>query len=539
MAGKQTSSYKAHRVVRPSGQTTCVHHKQVTLDWFCETCRDPICAKCISTTHKGHIFVQLSEVTPQNKQKIKTFINETKRKKFIQIQQEINSTTENLKNHLSHFEIVTLEVMKQGEKLKEELEFLIAQTLSRVKHLEEEGSKLLIRYQKELEEKFENMKNHLNECRESLQIGTDIQVFDIARGLNTYVTLPGGPSPGNANFSPNKNPERTLEQSLGTVTLVSPDQSRVDADYQTSSDNDQSYVHLTLPISTSNDVMTQISPPPQTSPLPQTKVLSKWTAPYAIGSTSCPSGGSGIWTRDCYSRTVTCFTIKGDVENQVKSPIKVIGICTSPVTNNLWTCSKTYNSVMELISGTFIRRFSTKDSPMSICVTNDNRILVGTAGKITEYSIGGTPGHTTTITQAGKPLVCTPQSIALCPVSGNVAVVDLDKLTAYSKSKPHLTVMDKHLHELYHYGRKRHRSRTGLQSFDPWDLAYDSQGCLVVSEFHNRCLHLLNGDGQYLRLLHVDKGFARSVCVDSGDVLWAVFGELGTEVKLLQYTNYE
>ncbi|OWF43673.1 E3 ubiquitin-protein ligase TRIM71-like [Mizuhopecten yessoensis] len=255
-------------VVRHFGQSTCVIHRRVTLDWFCETCRDAICAKCISTTHRGHIFVQLSEVTRKNRQWIKTFINTTEQTKVAQIQQEISTTRETLKRNLSRFEGLEVEVRKQGEEIKKELDVLMAQTISQLKHLEEENSKVLINYQTQLGKKLQQLKNQRKQCKKSLRVGTDIQVFDFVKGLKSLVTLPTKPILGNAKFYPQINPERFLRQALGTVALTPSEQSRGDSDHSGSAGPDQWHVsvnqHELLHKQESQDDMTQSSPALQT-----------------------------------------------------------------------------------------------------------------------------------------------------------------------------------------------------------------------------------------------------------------------------------
>ncbi|XP_021344628.1 uncharacterized protein LOC110444584 [Mizuhopecten yessoensis] len=245
-----------------------------------------------------------------------------------------------------------------------------------------------------------------------------------------------------------------------------------------------------------------------------------------------------MWTSDCLTTKLKRLTCQGDIQDQIRSRFHIRDNSVSPTTRNLWTCSE---SVEELISGKLTERFKTNDEPRCLCVTSDEHILVGTKHRISEYTPDGKPGITTEISLFKKAVVCSPWRISQCPLSDNVAVVDRDEEKDGGKDKPAVIVLDRQLQHLYRYGESQHNSMTNCQCFDPWDLTYDSQRFLVVADYKNKHLHLLSGDGQYLRLLHTDIDCPRAVCVDTEGVLWAVFGLVSMtyqKVKRLQYTGF-
>ncbi|XP_033728793.1 uncharacterized protein LOC117317933 [Pecten maximus] len=575
MAGKMTSIRKGQIVVRPQGQTTCVYHRQTILDWYCKTCCDAICAKCISTTHSGHVFKPLSEEMPNSKAKIVAFVNESEKDKLGDIQKEINSTNDDLKRHLDRFEALASKVKTQGERLQEELSALVSRTLSQLKHLEEENTKLFITYRTELESKLEALEKQLNFCKESLQTGTPIELFDIASGLQTHTTLPTKPCLATAQFSPSSNPHQPLELALGKIVLTSSDQSqqnrlaaqskpqvtRSSKEVQTHGGErgDQRGIskfprgfprpdtkggHLVFHKDFGNEglsddlnthlaqLRTKISRAEENA-LSQPSVLTTWKPPCDITSV-CPSSVDGIWTCD-NSATVTLLGNQGRVEKQLQNPGNVRDICISPTTHTLWACSHTENSITELECGALTCRFKTTDIPKCICLKKDGHVLIGMKKKIVEYNLGGEMVLTVTTTQHGKPLACTPWRMSQCPVSEKVAVVDLDRVADDGQDLPHIIVMNKNLHLIHRYGRPQHDGRYGSGPFDPCDVAYDTQGQLVVADRTNRCIHLLSGAGNYLRRLHNDIGAAWFVSVDRNGVLWAVFSYGGKQVSRIQY----
>ncbi|XP_033747945.1 uncharacterized protein LOC117332964 [Pecten maximus] len=510
--------------------------RKITLDWFCETDGEVICAKCVSTTHRGHYCIQLSEITPQHKQKIREFIGDTERNKITKIQEEINTTEENLRKHLSHFDSIASEVQKQGEKLKEELDLLTAQTLSRLKHLEEENSKLLKGYQNELEKKLEELKNQLKECKESLQNGTDIQVFEIASRLTSKLKLPSYPHVCVVKFRPTAQPKRILEQALGTLTSFSPGQSHGYQKPKNLLDDYESCLRSTRRLSDTSETFSR--PVAQTSLLPTTKVLLELKS-FSDVCSICPDNDSGLWTCGGDDSVVTYQLSTGDASLKQGCPVKVTDICTSPSTRSLWVCSMTDKSVLEMVSDELIRRFNTVDAPISICIAgtaSGDHVLVGMSCKITKFSTKGF-ARSSTISNNGKPSVITPKRISSCPDSDQIAVADRDSLRDGGRGKPHITVLDQNLQELYQYGQDKDKSRAGKKSFDPWDLKYDSEGRLIISDSNNHCLHALSPNGQYLRLLYTDTYSVKAIGIEVNKNLWAVFGDFGNQtIKCLQYT---
>ncbi|XP_021339095.1 uncharacterized protein LOC110440376 [Mizuhopecten yessoensis] len=274
-------------------------------------------------------------------------------------------------------------------------------------------------------------------------------------------------------------------------------------------------------------------PTSQTFRLCCTRLLSQWKARGDV-SCICPAASDDmVWWCDDDSNSLIQMTSKGDVYQEVVSPSVLTDICLSPTTHNLWAvCSN--GSIMELTSGSLISRFNITNQPMSICCTKGDHILVGMMNKLVKFTTDGEQSSTLTTLHSGKTSICSPRRISQCPVTGNIAVLDSEHSIDGGAGKPYVLGLDKDLKELFEYGEPEHNSRDDFQPFSPWDMTYDSMGNLIIADCDNRCLHLLSGNGQYLRCLHNDTGWARLVAVDRGGILWTRFGN---QIKRLQYTS--
>ncbi|XP_033747274.1 uncharacterized protein LOC117332465 [Pecten maximus] len=117
--------------IRIESRTTCNYHEGSQLDLYCEQCNYLICSKCLSTEeHRSHTTSKLCDITLNQKEDILNFIEKTENIELVHIDQCIASTETQLKENASNFDKLSEQIKIQSNILKEELDLLVAQTLS-------------------------------------------------------------------------------------------------------------------------------------------------------------------------------------------------------------------------------------------------------------------------------------------------------------------------------------------------------------------------------------------------------------------------
>ncbi|XP_021367287.1 uncharacterized protein LOC110459385 [Mizuhopecten yessoensis] len=550
-----TSKFKGQSPFRAKGRTTCIHHKDRQLDLYCEICKRPACTKCLSTVHRRHTVCDLNEIIPQKTQGILKFIAKLENVHLVQINQHITSTDTQLKDNVSRFEKLSIELRTQTNKLKGDLDQLTARTLYLYQQMEEDNTKLLQTYKQDLETYSTQLKQQVQECEVALRRGSDIQIYDTVCDIQSSVTLPVKPTLGTASFTPNRNPQGHLKQALGEVNISYQDQGQALLDHdlsfgsaavQGSSLTQESSENKGRTSSTQQQSKRKVKISPtqrkstrrkdRTSLLPHTKVLEEWTPSCSISSV-CPTTDGQVWTSE--DITITLLNRKGEVIQKVDHNAMIRDIRLSPTTNTLWICDRK-NNIAKLMSGRLVLRFSTRETPLCISVTASNHVIVGMAKHISKFTTKGTLVLTSSTARIGKPLVCTPYRTSECPITHNVVMTYWDSTHDGGEGKPYVVAMDTDFKKLFVYdGEVPHKrqptSQSGCAPFNPRGVVYDSVGNLVIGDHNNKSVLLISGRGEFIRIIHTDNFRTIAVGVDRENVLWSVFGL--NNVKLKQYNS--
>ncbi|XP_069112243.1 uncharacterized protein [Argopecten irradians] len=276
--------------------------------------------------------------------------------------------------------------------------------------------------------------------------------------------------------------------------------------------------------------------------LDEPAVISQFNYPNNITSIH-PTGDGHAWISDSQSKTIVLVDDKGTVERKVThhdGSIADISIASN--TKHIWFCCLNEKTIYEVptTSDQPTKRFKTADEPFYLCVTKDGNVVVGSECKVTVYDGNGTVLHQTTRDVSG---VVSPASIAQCPVTGNVAIVngeptgsDTDNIKSW---RSHVIVFDKTLDVKFRYkgeGIQNHEAAP-THLFGPNSISYDSFGNLAIADYKTYTVELINGSGQFIKTLHRNSREQGAIGIDTGNVLWTEL-ELDSGEWIIQLMKY-
>ncbi|XP_021357769.1 uncharacterized protein LOC110453229 [Mizuhopecten yessoensis] len=493
--------------IRRKGNTKCSAHRNKDVILHCTDCSILVCLSCSISTHSGHTLTEISDIALQRKDVLQDFIHDIENNKLIQLQNEMQSIENKIHENDTNFKDLGQQVKKQGEVCKKQIDVLTDEFVSICDNLERDNRDLLLKYKDELQQRYKSLLEQVRECKEILQTGTDILVYDSVSDLSA-VYIPEVPVLHEGDFHPCTLITDQLRKALGMLNTSS-------GPLNTSSEKIQSKA-----IAEGSTLQVQF--------LDEPAVLTKFKSPMDCTSV-CPTA-SGAWLYDNESNVLLLVDAKGVIKQRIQYPGSNIMDISISQAGNLWFCCRNNFSINEVAASSFvpITRFEADTWPTSICITKEGNVVVGTRhvkdpeGKLSIYT---TEGHLMRSTFAYKKgsVFGTPFSISECSVTGSFAVTSWEKKNEDGTWSSNVRVYDQELKFRFDMGKYGEEREIEMSSRCPWGAAYDSKGHLLVG--FNNMVKLMSGNGQYLRTIIKDDGSFTVVTfgVQPDDVLWVHF----------------
>lgn len=534
MASK-TSTIRAQLPVRGKGNTKCHIHKDNDVLLLCQDCKVLICLTCSLSTHKAHngSFVELSEMEQKYQNIILDFVNNTDRVYIPKLNQEITTSLAKLASCKPLSDIIRENILDHSNQCKEELDLMTAGYLSLCDKMEVAATDSIQTHITNMEGRLAMLRNLSSECKQILQTGTDVLVYDSVSEIQELDTdIPPTPNINLVEFTPGKDRHGFLKKALGNINSPT--------DRTGSSTGSHSYQKRVATPKQSSGQMSKFRY--NLRPI----VMSQFS--YSDGVTSiCPTSDGQAWLCDYGSDTVKLVNIEGKVLQTIQHSSNIRHISLDPTTGRLWFCCRKERIVFEVSTSSIpVTRFTTEDDPYSLCVTREGRVVVGTGSRkqgfrLIMYTADGRVLHTASVERSGAGFI---QCITHCSVIGNIAVASCKHISGDYHSpknyRRHVIVYNQTLQYLVNYrGEDIPRIRWSSfrrfitpDKFDPDTVVYDSRGNLVIADRSTNTIQLISGAGRYIGACHTYKGGHQAVSVQKDDVVWATCDR---GFKLLMY----
>ncbi|XP_052676949.1 uncharacterized protein LOC128158231 [Crassostrea angulata] len=511
-----SDEYDKHKIVPfQKRRSTLIHlkcetHPHRNCEFQCKDCNNMfVCSSCMaSTQHKGHNFVEVTDVYKAKKDDIK---KDTK-----ELENHISPTYEeialDLENQLANldggYDKLTTTMSKQGEQWHREIDIIINKMKTEISEIKVKHKELLQKHLNEIKQIQSLIKETLHaltKIEESTEVSSTIEY---SSKIREFSKLPPKVQVSLPTFIPKPIDREKLYSLFGHIT----------------------------PLSTATEEHILLQNQPYTSDrelLDEPELVATIQTGYKeLRSVTCVNE-ERIWTSGM-TKDIKCLSIKGSTLHTILA-ISIFSPSDIAVDSdgNLLYSDSTTRTVYKVKSAQTEELIRLQGwAPNNLCVTSTGDLLVTmysgdrTQSKVVRYS-GSTEKQTIQFDNEGNPLYSENVSIKYISENRNHDICVAD----WEDGAVVVVNQDGKLRWRY----SGHPSVTKNKPFKPWGITTDSQSRILAADRDNHCIHILDQNGQFLR--YIDnwnlKGPA-GLCVDNNDNLFVCEIYKGN-VKKLKY----
>ncbi|XP_065938076.1 E3 ubiquitin-protein ligase TRIM71-like [Magallana gigas] len=490
---------------------TCEIHPHKNCDFQCEDCGNIfVCSSCTaSKQHKGHNFVEVTEVFKTKKDNIKKDIQEFENH-ISPTYEEISRDLENqLANLDGGYEKLTTTMSKQGEQWHREIDIIINKMKTEISEIKEKHRDILQKHLNEIKQIQSLIKEALQTIRK-IEKSTEVSsTIEYSSKIREFSKLPPKVKVSLPTFIPKPIDCEKLYSLFGQITPLS-------------TATEENVLSLNQPKTSVRELLDE----------PELVTTIK-TGHEKLSNVTCLNEDR-IWTSG-ETNDIKCLNIKGSlVRTFTIKPEEWPNDIAVDSDGNLLYCDGTDGTVNIVKNGQIEELITSPEewTPYNLCVTSTGDLLVtmfiddDTQSKVVRYS-GSTEKQTIQFDDDGKPLY-----------SGN----DYDKYITENRNHD-ICVTDWEAGVVVvvnQDGKLRwrytgHPSATKNKPFKPSGITTDSQSRILTADGDNHCIHILDQNGQFLRYIdNCDLKDPYGLCVDNTDNLFVCEFYKGN-VKKIKY----
>eukprot|EP00105_Crassostrea_gigas_P015621 XP_011432675.1 PREDICTED: uncharacterized protein LOC105331969 [Crassostrea gigas] len=481
---------------------SCSSHPQLKCDLFCKKCSIPICLKCLSSNHNSHNVEELTELCQKICKNIQDETKEIQQRVIPGFEKFLGEEDEKLKKLIEAYDKLDSSVEEHGKDIHRKVDAVISKYKTKVQQKKQADAKILQQQIKEINEIMSEAKQAaakneaiLKSKNASSLIAHKSENANLSKVPNLRNVIP-------PNFTSKSIPADFLDSVFGEIT-----------------DSKILYKKGSTVQQTNNQVAAVDAS--------TDRVLSTFSAPYKqLYRLACTRSGQ-LWTSGNESMLRCLNMHTGSIVATAVLDLNPIALCVNTA-NELLICDGITVYKREL-TGVIAPCFNVPFGWNTEALANgffvflrrdDNR-----QSKVLRIVDGHVQGEYQ-YDENGKELFNSNCYVFFLAENRNGDICVSDTVS--------LVVLDRRGKFRFRYHGKVFDSFDN--PFKPRGVSTDAQGNIFLADLHNRCIHMIDKDGRFVRYITCGGSLDKlcDVSCDENGQLW-VAERLTANIKCIEY----
>lgn len=499
----------------------CGTHQHKISEFQCKDCNVLLCSSCKEhKKHEGHMFVEITNVY-----KTKKKIIEQDKKDLKVISPKYENLLFDVKNKMLNidkdYEYLAKDISKRGEDLHQEIDIVINEMKHECKKMKNEHKYILQTQLNEIKRKWSCIKQAIQSLNIIEQTNEVSELIEYDSKVREFCNLPPEVTISMPSFINESVDRMKLRSFFGYIIPLS-------------SDTEKNVLMLKSPNSLYREL------------LDKPALLATIQTDYKdLFSVACVDGEQ-IWTSG-RSNDIKCYDTKGVPLKTIKTKLTSYPIDLALCRNGDLLYSDSGENTVNRVTNDQTKVFITLKGwvPRNLCVTISGDVLVamhseeivqsnspklnvhgdyGIQSKIIRYSERNEI-QTIQYDKEGKPLYSATVNIKFISENKNLDICVSDSDAGA------VVVVNKAGELRWRYtGNHQYSSK---DSFQPFGISTDSQSRILLAEYTNQCIHILDQDGRFLQNIdNFPLSTPYGLCVDCYDDLFVCAHQIGNILKI-------
>ena len=506
----------------------CPKHQANVPKFWCDKCDAPICDPCITNEHKGHPFSDITVLLAQKRDEMLAEMKTLRDKNVGEWEGVLNKAKKTTTDFLYDIDEVSKELVARAKAMHKQVEAILAGSQQTLQKIKESGLTKLKLQEENLDKKLRQLKKDVARYEDQLTHGNPNDLIQFKQSGQNMMKPPLLETVSPPVFTKGQNDFSAVQTMFGQLSATAISQKSGEVTKMSSADHISSQQAVTSDKSKSNASSEAHSSSSCTkrSLILNPSVQSQFDVDTGYPRIACVEQGLA-WVQTWKKLQLM------DRDGQVKQTINIDNQMEAMALTSegdllladYWkNCIKCV-SKQKIIS----TLFKTDRSPWGVCCLQNDEIAVTFVNysKVTMYIRSGEIKHTLDHVKCKYP-----RKIAANRVNKNIYICDKEDSSYNSPGKVIAVGADGQLCHEY--------TGQGDSEFTPVDVCTDQMGHILIADYDNHRLHMLDQQGQFIQyVLTREQGLCNpaNIDVDNEGHVW-VGESLGNSKGCVKVARY-